>query len=115
MEKQIFKHALSILWNEVNKSDLGYEMGCLISSEFTPAPSYSGVKSKLLKFFRTTPFTLSDFEAFLIWANKKWKHPFKEAPYWEAHHILLSSYKDWDDEYLEDIDPAGGHGLYSHI
>lgn len=28
----------------INDEDMGYEMGCLISSEFTPAPDYKSVK-----------------------------------------------------------------------
>lgn len=41
MEKWLVKHIANKAMQYMNKIDEGYEMDCLISSEFTPTPDYS--------------------------------------------------------------------------
>lgn len=43
MQKAIIKGLCKIITKQIEKEDLGYEMGCLISVEFTPAPDMISV------------------------------------------------------------------------
>lgn len=59
------KELLENVLNEIENVDYGYEMGCLISPEFTPLPEYSSVveligdnKEDLIKYLGTDRETI---------------------------------------------------------
>ena len=82
MKKYIYKFIAQYILNECERLQYGYEMGCLISAEFCPAPDFDYVEAKLLVICHKYGVTK---QAFIHWAeeqSRKWEHPYQSPPYW---------------------------------
>jgi len=81
MKKYIFKIIIKLLFEAMSSVNYGYEMGCLISSEFTPAPDYTYVRKLSEKLCKKYGYT---HEEFMQWVDEKCinhKHPFQSHWY----------------------------------
>jgi hypothetical protein len=81
MKKATFKIILSLLHDKIEQIYYGYEMDCLISAEFTPAPDYSEISTYADQLLTKYGSSLIEFQA---WLNKQamaWKHPYSSSEY----------------------------------
>ena len=81
MKKATFKIILSLLHERIEQVYYGYEMECLISSEFTPSPDYSDISTFAEQLLAKYDSSLKELQLWLDQQMMAWKHPYSSSPY----------------------------------
>lgn len=80
MKKHVFKHVMNKAYQEMEDISFGYEMDCLISAEFTPAPDFN-MGDFLTKELSKYGYTLGEFVLWLESQANKWDENYEGYSY----------------------------------
>lgn len=93
MKKGIIKGICKAIMQEVEKEYVGYEMGCLISAEFTPAPDYRGVYKKALALCSKYGVTFKGFmKQIKEWGIEFESKAYKACPYIHRFNLYMETF-----------------------
>ena len=85
IKRFIFKKAVYQIDAEIE----GYEMDCLISAEFTPAPDNHSVFTTIERLCTQTGITIKKYYEWLKSCSAKWRHPLTPPYfYWEIQAVI---------------------------
>ena len=99
----LYKGVTRVAWEKIAATQLGYEMDCLISAEFTPAPDYLWAVQQVEKLLARYGATLDEYMAWLTEMTERSYNPFGSSIYEITLGFLQYPIEEADEHFVHHL------------